>query len=139
MGFTFVSGQRPTPNRQGRIATAPEWARQLTAADLKLLRGQTAYSEQVPDPVAAPLRQWFDGAWTSGRARFTCTVAPTWTAGLPAVPGPPPLLPPGPTRGRRSLSAPRRPCGRRRIAQGLPLSPRPCGGATGNPRTGNPW
>jgi hypothetical protein len=50
LGFTFVSGQRPTPNKQGRIATTLEWAKRLTADDVKLLKGQAAYSEKVPDP-----------------------------------------------------------------------------------------
>jgi hypothetical protein len=50
LGFNFVSGQRPTPNAQGRIATTLEWARQLTADDVKVLKGQAAYSEKLPDP-----------------------------------------------------------------------------------------
>jgi hypothetical protein len=50
LGFNFVSGQRPQPNKQGRIATTLEWARQLTADDLKVLTGQAAYGEKVPDP-----------------------------------------------------------------------------------------
>jgi hypothetical protein len=50
LGFNFVSGQRPQPNKDGRIATTLEWARQLTADDIKVLKGQAAYSEKVPDP-----------------------------------------------------------------------------------------
>jgi hypothetical protein len=50
LGFNFVSGQRPQPNKQGRIATTLEWARRLTADDLKVLKGQAAYSEKLPDP-----------------------------------------------------------------------------------------
>jgi hypothetical protein len=50
LGFNFVSGQRPQPNKQGRIATTLEWAKRLTAADIKLLKGQAAYSEKLPDP-----------------------------------------------------------------------------------------
>jgi hypothetical protein len=50
LGFNFVSGQRPQPNKQGRIATTLEWARQLSADDLKVLTGQAAYGEKVPDP-----------------------------------------------------------------------------------------
>jgi hypothetical protein len=50
LGFTFVSGQRPTPNKQGRIATTLEWARKLTAEDVKILKGDAPYSEKVPDP-----------------------------------------------------------------------------------------
>jgi hypothetical protein len=50
LGFNFVSGQRPTPNAQGRIATTLEWGRHLTADDLKVLKGQAPYTEKVPDP-----------------------------------------------------------------------------------------
>jgi hypothetical protein len=50
LGFNFVSGQRPEPNAQGRIATTLEWARELTADDVKLLKGQVPYSEKLPDP-----------------------------------------------------------------------------------------
>jgi hypothetical protein len=50
LGFTFVSGQRPQPNKDSRIPTTLEWARQLTADDIKVLKGQAAYSESVPDP-----------------------------------------------------------------------------------------
>jgi hypothetical protein len=49
LGFTFVSGQRPQPNRQGRIATTLEWAKRLTAADLKVLTGAAPFGEQLPD------------------------------------------------------------------------------------------
>jgi hypothetical protein len=42
LGFNLVSGQRPQPNAQGRIATTLEWARKLTA--------EAPYSEKVPDP-----------------------------------------------------------------------------------------
>src|SRR5262249_8093097 len=50
LGFTFVSGQRPQPNRQGRIATTLEWAKRLTAQDVRLLRGQAPFSEKLPNP-----------------------------------------------------------------------------------------
>jgi hypothetical protein len=50
LGFNFVSGQRPQPNKQGRIATTLEWARQLSADDVKVLKGEAPYSEKVPDP-----------------------------------------------------------------------------------------
>jgi hypothetical protein len=50
LGFTFVSGQRPQPNKDGRIASTLEWARQLTADDVTVLKGQAAYTEKVPDP-----------------------------------------------------------------------------------------
>jgi hypothetical protein len=50
LGFTFVSGKRPQPNKQGRIATTLEWARKLSADDIKVLKGEAPYSEKVPDP-----------------------------------------------------------------------------------------
>jgi hypothetical protein len=49
LGFNFVSGQRPQPNKQGRIATTLEWAKRLTAADIRLLKGDAPYSEKLPD------------------------------------------------------------------------------------------
>ncbi len=49
LGFNFVAGQRPLPNRQGHIATTMEWARKLTADDIKLVCGEAPYSEKVPD------------------------------------------------------------------------------------------
>jgi hypothetical protein len=50
LGFNFVSGKRPAPNKQGHVATTLEWAKKLTAADLRLLKGQAPYGEKVPDP-----------------------------------------------------------------------------------------
>jgi Uncharacterized protein conserved in bacteria (DUF2330) len=50
LGFQYTYGQRPQPNAQGRIATTLEWAKDLTADDIKLLKGQAPYSEKVPDP-----------------------------------------------------------------------------------------
>jgi hypothetical protein len=52
LGFAFQSGTRPQPNKQGRIATTLEWAKHLKATDIKLLKGDAAYSEKVPDPDA---------------------------------------------------------------------------------------
>jgi hypothetical protein len=52
LGFGYQYGQRPQPNRDGRIATTLEWARKLTADDLKVLKGQAPYTEKVPDPDA---------------------------------------------------------------------------------------
>src|SRR5262249_32813500 len=49
LGFKFVSGKRPVPNKKGRTPTTMEWARKLTADDIKLLKGQGPYSEKVPD------------------------------------------------------------------------------------------
>ncbi len=50
LGFAFVSGTWPRPNKQGHIATTLEYARRLTAQDIKLLKGEAPYSETVPDP-----------------------------------------------------------------------------------------
>jgi Uncharacterized protein conserved in bacteria (DUF2330) len=49
LGFTFVSGQRPRPNGQGRTPTTMEWARRLTPQDVKILKGEAPYTEKVPD------------------------------------------------------------------------------------------
>jgi hypothetical protein len=49
MGFNFQPGQRPTPNAKGHIPTTMEWARKLTADDVKMLKGEAPYSEKVPD------------------------------------------------------------------------------------------
>src|SRR5262245_18091091 len=49
LGFNFVSGQRPQPNNKGHIPTTMEWARKLTANDVKVLRGEAPYSERVPN------------------------------------------------------------------------------------------
>ncbi len=49
LGFNFVPGQRPQPNKNGHIATTMEWARKLTADDIKVLCGEAPYSEKVPD------------------------------------------------------------------------------------------
>ncbi len=48
-GFAFTSGQRPQPNAKGRIATTLEWARKLTADDVKMLKGDAPYCEKVLD------------------------------------------------------------------------------------------
>ncbi len=50
LNFNFTPGQRPQPNKLGRIATTMEWARKLTATDIKVLRGEAPFSEKVPDP-----------------------------------------------------------------------------------------
>jgi hypothetical protein len=49
LDFRFVPGQRPQPNNKGHIPTTMEWARKLTADDLKVLTGKAPYSEKVPD------------------------------------------------------------------------------------------
>ncbi len=50
LGFNFVAGQRPQPNKHGHIPTTMEWARKLTADDIKMLKGEAPYTERVPDP-----------------------------------------------------------------------------------------
>ncbi len=50
LNFNFVAGQRPQPNNKGHIPTTMEWARKLTATDLKVLTGDAPYSETVPNP-----------------------------------------------------------------------------------------
>src|SRR5438128_5039439 len=47
--FNFAAGQRPQPDKDGHIATTMEWARKLSADDVKVLRGQAPYSERVPN------------------------------------------------------------------------------------------
>jgi hypothetical protein len=49
LGFNFVSGQRPMPNNQGRIATTLEWAKKLAVDDIRVLSGQAAYTEKLPN------------------------------------------------------------------------------------------
>ena len=49
LGFTWQSGQRPQPDKKGHIATTMEWARKLSADDIKVLRGEAPYSEKVPN------------------------------------------------------------------------------------------
>jgi Uncharacterized protein conserved in bacteria (DUF2330) len=49
LGFEFVRGHRPQPNQQGRIATTLEWAKRLSADDMRLLKGQAPFCEKLPD------------------------------------------------------------------------------------------
>src|SRR5262245_36899535 len=49
LGFTWQAGQRPHADKKGHIASTMEWARKLTAEDVKVLRGEAPYSEKVPD------------------------------------------------------------------------------------------
>ena|SRR5438309_63036 len=41
--------QRPLLDKDGHVATTMEWARKLSADDIKVLRGQAPYSEKVPN------------------------------------------------------------------------------------------
>jgi hypothetical protein len=47
--FDVGTGQQPEPNKAGRTPTMLEWAKRLTARDIAQLKGQSAYSEKVPD------------------------------------------------------------------------------------------
>ncbi len=49
LGFNYVPGQRPQSDKKGHIATTMEWARKLTAEDIKMICGEGPYSEKVPD------------------------------------------------------------------------------------------
>jgi hypothetical protein len=49
LGFKFISGQRPQPNAQGRIATTLEWARRLSDSDIAVLTGKAAFSAKLPN------------------------------------------------------------------------------------------
>ena len=49
LGFTFASKQRPKPTDEGRIATTLEWAKRLTARDIRVLAAQAPFTERVPD------------------------------------------------------------------------------------------
>jgi hypothetical protein len=49
LGFNFVSGQRPAPNKDGRIATTLEWAKRLTPEDIQVLKGEAPFGERVPN------------------------------------------------------------------------------------------
>ena len=49
LNFGFAAGQRPAANQDGRIATTLEWAKQLTATDIDVLRGTAPYTEKVPN------------------------------------------------------------------------------------------
>ena len=49
LGFGFTAAQRPQPNKDGRVATTLEWAKMLGDQDIKLLSGEAAYTETLPD------------------------------------------------------------------------------------------
>jgi hypothetical protein len=49
LGFQFIAGQRPQPGKGGRIPTTMEWARKLSATDVKVLVGEAPYSEKIPN------------------------------------------------------------------------------------------
>ncbi|MFO0968722.1 MAG: DUF2330 domain-containing protein [Gemmataceae bacterium] len=49
LGFKFMPGQRPAPGLKGHIPTTMEWARKLSADDVKIFKGEAPYSEKVPN------------------------------------------------------------------------------------------
>jgi hypothetical protein len=49
LGFGFANGQRPEPNKDGRTPTTLEWAKRLTTKDIAGLKGQSPFTEHVPD------------------------------------------------------------------------------------------
>ena len=49
LGFTFMPAQRPKPNPKGHIPTTMEWAKRLTAEDIKVLKGEAPFGEKVPN------------------------------------------------------------------------------------------
>ncbi len=49
LDFVFVTGQRARPNKKGHTPTTMEWARKLSAEDVKILRGEAPYGEKVPN------------------------------------------------------------------------------------------
>jgi hypothetical protein len=49
-GYGFVAGQRPEPNANKHVPTTLEWAKRLTATDIKVLTGDAPYSRKVPNP-----------------------------------------------------------------------------------------
>lgn len=50
LGFSFPLGRELPPNKKGLRPTSLEWAKRLTADDIKILSGDMPYSETVPDP-----------------------------------------------------------------------------------------
>jgi hypothetical protein len=49
LNYSFAANKRAQPNDKGHIPTTMEWARRLTANDIKILRGEAPYSEKVPN------------------------------------------------------------------------------------------
>src|SRR5262249_28829829 len=50
LGFAFTPGQPLQPGKVGRLPTTLEWAKRLTAADIRVLTGESPFSEPLPDP-----------------------------------------------------------------------------------------
>lgn len=69
LGFAFANNQRPAANDKGRIATTLEWAKRLTAEDIRMLRGDAPYSEKVPNVDMGLTAQHMRDPRTAARAR----------------------------------------------------------------------
>ncbi len=50
LGYSFVPGQRPKANPKGHTPTTLEWAKKLSAQDIRVLKGTAPYSEKLPNP-----------------------------------------------------------------------------------------
>jgi len=57
LGFAFPLGEELPANKQGHRPTSLQWAKKLTADDIKMLSGEVPYSETVPDPDFGFTRQ----------------------------------------------------------------------------------
>ncbi len=50
LGFSFPLGRELPPNKAGHRPSSLEWAKRLTADDIRMLSGDMPYSETAPDP-----------------------------------------------------------------------------------------
>jgi hypothetical protein len=50
IGYAFKPGRRPEANSKGHSPTTLEWAKRLTKYDIRVLKGESAYSDKMPDP-----------------------------------------------------------------------------------------
>jgi hypothetical protein len=50
LGFTFPLGVKPPANKKGLTPTSLEWARRLSADDIKIIAGTVPFTEIAPDP-----------------------------------------------------------------------------------------
>src|SRR5207253_4333279 len=60
LGFSFPLGEELPANKQGHRPSSLQWAKKLTADDIKMLSGDVPYSETVPDPDFGFTRQDLD-------------------------------------------------------------------------------
>jgi Uncharacterized protein conserved in bacteria (DUF2330) len=49
LGYSFMPGKRPLPNKRGHIATTMEWSRKLAEDDINMLSGTAPYCERMPN------------------------------------------------------------------------------------------